>query len=49
MKFNYYQIINNINGKVYIGITEKTLEQRKTEHLRLLEKNKHFNYKLQND
>ena len=31
MKFNYYQIINNVNGKVYIGITEKTLEQRKIE------------------
>lgn len=49
MKFNYYQIINNVNGKVYIGITEKTLEQRKIEHLKLLKKDKHFNYKLQND
>ena len=49
MNFNYYQIINNVNGKVYIGITEKTLEQRKIEHLKLLKKDKHFNYKLQND
>ena len=49
MKFNYYQIINNVNGKVYIGITEKTLEQRKIEHFKLLKKDKHFNYKLQND
>ena len=33
MKFNYYQIINLINNKVYIGITEKTCEERWKKHI----------------
>lgn len=49
MKFNYYQIINLINNKVYIGITEKTCEERWKKHIYLLKNNKHPNWLLQED
>jgi len=36
MKKNYtiYQITNQVNGKIYIGQTIRTLEQRKAQHIR---------------
>lgn len=49
MKFNYYHIINLLNNKEYIGITEKKVEERFKEHKKNLKANKHCNYKLQND
>ncbi len=49
MIFNYYQIVNLINHKVYIGITEKTIEERFRKHKQLLNKQKHPNYYLQSD
>ena len=49
MIFNYYQITNLINNKVYIGITEKTIEERYEKHKKLLNKNNHPNYYLQPD
>ena len=49
MKFNYYQIINLTNNKTYIGITEKTCEERWKKHIQLLNKNKHPNWLLQSD
>ena len=49
MIFYYYQITNIQTNKKYIGITEKEPEERFTQHKKLLEKNKHFNYMLQED
>ena len=49
MIFNYYHIVNVINKKEYIGITEKTIEYRFKQHKNLLKKNEHPNYKLQYD
>ena len=46
--FYLYQIENLKNNKKYIGIT-KDFEKRKNNHLKLLRKNKHHNYKLQKD
>lgn len=45
--YYYYRIRNKLNNKLYIGITAYP-ENRKRCHFRLLEKNKHFNPKLQN-
>lgn len=47
MKFYYYSILNHINNKSYIGITESP-ETRKNQHWRLLKHNIHPNPKLQN-
>lgn len=44
-----YCIENTLNGKVYIGSTGRTLKQRKLEHLRLLNKRKHYNSYLQEE
>ena len=49
MKFNYYQIVNKINGKKYIGITDREPLTRFAEHKRALRNHKHVNYKLQKD
>lgn len=49
MLFNYYKIINLTNNKTYIGITEKTCEERWKQHISLLDKNKHSNWLLQED
>ena len=49
MKFNYYQIVNKINGKKYIGITDREPLTRFTEHKRALRNHNHVNYKLQKD
>lgn len=49
MLFSYYRITNKINNKVYIGITEKTPEERWKQHQKALVKNKHPNWKLQED
>lgn len=49
MIFNYYQITNTINKKVYIGITEQPIEERYKRHKQLLNANKHPNYFLQPD
>lgn len=49
MNFNYYKIYNRITKITYIGITEKSCEERWNEHIKLLNKNKHFNWKLQKD
>lgn len=48
MMFYFYKIINKVNKKEYIGITENPFRREK-EHFSLLEKNKHPNYKLQKD
>lgn len=42
-----YMILNNVNGKIYIGLS-KNLHKRKNDHFNLLKKNKHYNYHLQN-
>lgn len=47
MVFNYYKIVNKVNQKTYIGITEKSLDTRWSQHKRLLKQGKHPNYKLQ--
>ena len=49
LQFNYYQIINQVNNKKYIGITSKDFSIRWKEHIRLLKKNIHPNYLLQKD
>ncbi len=49
MKFNYYQIVNKVNGKKYIGITDREPNTRFAEHKRMLQNNKHINYKLQKE
>lgn len=49
MIYNYYQITNLVNQKVYIGITEKTIEKRYKIHRQLLQSNNHPNYYLQAD
>lgn len=49
MKFNYYKIVNNVNKKTYIGITGRDCKKRWDEHIRLLNRNKHPNYLLQED
>ena len=49
MIFYYYQITNIQTNKKYIGITEKEPNERFNQHKKLLEKNKHFNYILQED
>ena len=49
MKFNYYQIVNKINGKKYIGITDREPLTRFAEHKRALRNHNHVNYKLQKD
>lgn len=48
MMFYFYKIVNNLNNKQYIGITEDFFRREK-EHFYLLGKNKHPNYKLQED
>ena len=42
-----YKITNNINNKIYIGCTTKTIEQRFSEHIHR-SKNKKYNTKLYN-
>lgn len=42
-----YKIINKVNGKFYIGSSDR-LEKRKYEHWKLLKSGKHFNSHLQN-
>ena len=49
MLFHYYKIINVINDKTYIGITEKKPEERWRQHKKLLQKNEHPNYKMQKE
>lgn len=48
MNFTYYKIQNKINKKIYIGIT-KSYSTRIRKHILMLNKNKHFNYKLQKE
>jgi len=43
-----YMIKNDINNKVYIGQTTKSLYNRKRDHLSRLRNGKHFNSHLQN-
>ena len=43
-----YIIKNNITDECYVGSTRNTLYNRLNENIRLLRKNKHHNYKLQN-
>lgn len=38
-----YKITNNINGKVYIGQTTRTIEKRFNEHKDSAEKGYHYN------
>ena len=47
MKAYIYFIINNINGKRYVGQTVN-YSRRKSDHINMLNKNKHINMKLQN-
>ena len=42
MNSGIYQIVNLLNGKMYVGST-KDFEKRKKVHFVLLIKNKHFN------
>jgi len=49
MKFNYYHILNTVNNKEYIGITEKPLEQRFSQHKKSLKAKKHPNWLLTED
>lgn len=49
MMFNYYQIENLINKKVYIGITELPIEKRFQQHKKMLRNHNHPNYFLQPD
>ena len=49
MIYNYYQIENIINNKIYIGITELPVEQRFTQHKKMLKNHSHPNYFLQTD
>lgn len=49
MVFNFYEIRNKVNGKKYIGITEKQPEIRFKQHKNKLLKGCHINYKLQSD
>lgn len=46
MKSGIYQILNNVNGKTYIGQTIN-FHKRKTRHLWSLKNNSHDNYHLQ--
>lgn len=48
MQFYYYQIVNRINKKFYIGITTNYVARFKR-HIYQLKNNKHFNHKLQAD
>lgn len=41
-----YSILNKLNGKIYVGLTEH-LSSRKSTHFSLLRNNKHFNPHLQ--
>ena len=47
-QYYYYKIINQETGNFYIGITEH-LQDREMRHFSALSKNKHVNYKLQQD
>lgn len=47
-RYYYYEIYNDINNKIYIGITEN-FKRREKEHLSMLRNYNHVNYKLQND
>lgn len=49
MIFNYYHILNNINKKEYIGITEKNIQERFSQHKKNLRSGKHPNYLLTTD
>ena len=49
MLFSYYKIVNKINKKEYIGITQKEPEQRFREHRKNLKNHYHPNYLLQAD
>ena len=49
MLFSYYKIVNKINKKEYIGITQKEPEQRFREHRKNLKSHHHPNYLLQAD
>lgn len=49
MIYNYYQIKNLINNKIYIGITELPVEKRFSQHKHMLINNTHPNYLLQPD
>ena len=49
MIYNYYQIKNLINNKVYIGITELYPEKRFLQHKKMLNNHTHPNYFLQPD
>lgn len=49
MTFNYYQIKNLINNKIYIGITELPVEKRFQQHIKKLKNKTHPNYFLQPD
>jgi hypothetical protein len=47
-KMGVYSIRNKINSKIYIGSTKQSFRARWTRHLYELERNEHYNKKLQN-
>lgn len=46
MSSGIYKIVNNVNGKVYIGST-KNFDKRKQQHFYTLSQKKHHSPKLQ--
>ena len=45
--YYFYQLLNTVNSKSYVGLTTHNSRKRKQEHLGLLEKDKHHSQKLQ--
>lgn len=46
IKGSLYRIVNKVNGKLYIGITYKTIERRYREHVSRSKNHKYKNYPL---